>query len=1028
MVDVASVRTPEDLRAALKSLLASKHLSYDAVVRKAGGRVGKTTLSDILGGRTGLPRWDTLREVLAVCEVTGAQLDAWETAHRLAGDGGIGVPLETITNPFALEVHEPITVTTVADVAALPTYVHRQHDKTLAELVDRAVNGHSAIAVFVAGSSAGKTRALWEGLKPLRLAGGWRLWHPVSPTRPEALDQLDRVRPRTVLWLNETQRYLTEDQGDRVATALDTLLGDTTRAPVLIVGTLWPADFQRLCRDPAAATTKLLKRNAIEVPTAFAGTELDAVREAASEDPRLAMAVEHAEDDQITQYLAGGPELIHRYRFPGSPATRAVIDVAMDAIRLGHRNQLPYRLLRDAAPYYLAGVDRDSLDPGWFDDTLVETSRPCKGVRGPITRISSPAVPSRDDHDPDAGSFQLADFLDHHGRTDRAEVVPPLGFWEVLAHLADRRDLVSLGEQAQKLGLYRIAAQLWKNAAAGSNTQAATLLVRYLPDSDHEESRMATWVLDHAALVDPHFADSLLRQLWLRGATEPARKLAWRIVNTIPLTDTYDLARLSAVLIEVGAIRQSRRFAGRVSAECLPADVDDTVGLLHALQRMGAVRQARKLARRVVPGLSPAAPSDNADLLRELRKLGMTRAAMIFTRRASSEFNGAGAGELKKLLEEVRKLGAVAEYRDLVDHAATTVSFDDVDSTADLLMELGLWREIDQNVDLATRAVEALTEQGLEGAAAALRCVREMGGSFEEGSGVMAFIDQQRFGDADAAATLLAELRKFGGIADYHQLAERATTEVVVNSGEVILQAAQIIQQAGGEVDEYRELLREAAANELPDETTSGVIRLLENLREAGERERYQELAQRAAATNPLTAGYKVGRLLHELKRSGAVDQYQLLVHRAVTGIRMENITNVTWLLEALRELGELNQYDVLAQRAVGGIELDDPKNLSKLLRELRECGSNQRYAELARRVAAAMALPHVYSVALVLDELRLGGADEYVEELQKRVQATGLKMGAVASGYRALSADDDWYGREPDGSAAEPWSWRDLS
>ncbi|MGH8878930.1 MAG: hypothetical protein ACRD0P_16595 [Stackebrandtia sp.] len=97
------------------------------------------------------------------------------------------------------------------------------------------------IAVLVAGSSAGKTRACWEALHPLRDRKGWRLWHPFDPTRPEAAIQaLDTVGPRTVVWLNKTQEYLGGEDGERVAAKLRTLLADPGRAPVLVLGTLWP--------------------------------------------------------------------------------------------------------------------------------------------------------------------------------------------------------------------------------------------------------------------------------------------------------------------------------------------------------------------------------------------------------------------------------------------------------------------------------------------------------------------------------------------------------------------------------------------------------------------------------------------------------------------------------------------------------------------------------------------------------------------------------------------------------------------
>ena len=59
--------------------------------------------------------------------------------------------------------------------------------------------------MLVGGSSTGKTRACWEALELLRnQPEEWRVWHPISPSRPEAaLREVSWVGPRTVVWLNE---------------------------------------------------------------------------------------------------------------------------------------------------------------------------------------------------------------------------------------------------------------------------------------------------------------------------------------------------------------------------------------------------------------------------------------------------------------------------------------------------------------------------------------------------------------------------------------------------------------------------------------------------------------------------------------------------------------------------------------------------------------------------------------------------------------------------------------------------------
>ncbi|MFI0968248.1 hypothetical protein ACH4S8_43975 [Streptomyces sp. NPDC021080] len=153
-------------------------------------------------------------------------------------------------DPHELEVHSAgpriARRTGTLAVQALPGYVRREHDQVLAEAVQDVTVGHSQIVVLVGSSSTGKTRACWEAVQPL--AGmGWRLWHPFDPTRAaSALEDLHRVGPRTVVWLNEAQHYLGDRAGgEKTAAAVRRLLSSRERGPVLVLGTLWP-EYVRL--------------------------------------------------------------------------------------------------------------------------------------------------------------------------------------------------------------------------------------------------------------------------------------------------------------------------------------------------------------------------------------------------------------------------------------------------------------------------------------------------------------------------------------------------------------------------------------------------------------------------------------------------------------------------------------------------------------------------------------------------------------------------------------------------------------
>ena len=192
---------------------------------------------------------------------------------------------------------------------------------------------------------------------------------------------------------------------------------------------------------------ELLANRDITVPTTFTVAQLRRLRE--TRDARLAQAAARAQDGQVIQFLAGAPELLARYR-NAPPAAVALIHAAMDARRLGMRVGLPRTLLEAAAPGYLTGTEWDALGDDWLKQALAYTAVPCKGVRGPLTRIRprpassrAPGPGSRDSDEQLAGApagspgaplYRLADYLDQYGRYHWMGQFPPAGF---LAAAAD---------------------------------------------------------------------------------------------------------------------------------------------------------------------------------------------------------------------------------------------------------------------------------------------------------------------------------------------------------------------------------------------------------------------------------------------------------------------------------------------------------------------------------------------------------------------------------------------------------------
>lgn len=475
------------LRDKLSDELAHKRLTKAQLATRSG--LGRTTVQEAFRADGAVPSAETvaaLARALGVPEAELLDLRRRAAAHRngsVPGHGeGPGRPIGQ-WDPHDLEVHPSGSATAASSVRALSGYVRRAHDQVLNEAVSEVMEDRSRMLVLVGSSSTGKTRACWEAVQPLA-AEGWLLWHPYDPTRAEAaLADLDRVAPHTVVWFNEAQHYLGDPQtGERISAALHTLLTDSSRGPVLILGTIWPeyeAQYTAIPRpgkpDPHSRTRELLAGRTVTVPDTFDKDALGtAVILAQDGDRLLADALTRAgAHGRVAQDLAGAPELLRRYKH-GAPAVRALLEAAMDARRLGTGLHLPQAFLTDAAADYLTDDDWDRLTNDWAEAAYADLARPVHGKQVPLGR-TNPRPARRPPIGPTPTSaatrstgpmFRLADYLEQHGRTARRLLCPPASFWHAAhTHLALPGDLNNLAEAAKDMGRSQWAHHLCLRAA-----------------------------------------------------------------------------------------------------------------------------------------------------------------------------------------------------------------------------------------------------------------------------------------------------------------------------------------------------------------------------------------------------------------------------------------------------------------------------------------------------------------------------------------------------------------------------------
>ncbi len=478
-----------------------------------------------------------------------ASADAGSPARSARPARPAGAVRVSEADPRRLGVHAAISVPGVPEEIP-PEYVPRDADAAEFGIRIRvaAAAERGGFVLLVGGSSVGKTRCAVEAVRTL--LPDWWLVHPAGPAEISALAAAPA--PRTVVWLDELQRYLDGEHG---------LTGAVVRAQlnaphrVVIIGTIWTDQYAAYTTvpalggaDPHAREREVLDLAAvIRIDPEFSPAEQDRARAVAARDPRVAVALESA-GYGLTQTLAAAPQLVARWEdaLTAAPYAWAVLTAALDAARLGARAPLSADLLRAAAPGYLTSQQQAEAPKKWFKKARAYATSKLHGAAAALRPAG-----------PDMGQitgYTAADYLIQYAGRERFYARVPASTWDAaLSYIRDPADAARLADSARNRLLYRYAIPLYRHAADAGDEDAAWRLAEMLAQrGDLEELRARADTGDKVAAV------RLAGLLAERGDPDEA---AQTLRVAADAGDEIAAVRLAGLLFERGDLEELRARA-----------------------------------------------------------------------------------------------------------------------------------------------------------------------------------------------------------------------------------------------------------------------------------------------------------------------------------------------------------------------------------------------------------------------------------------------------------------------------------
>ncbi|MGY4958343.1 hypothetical protein [Streptomyces nigrescens] len=920
----------------------------------------------------------------------------------------------------------------------LTPYMVRAHDVELRNALEPAVAGHASVfAVLTGESTTGKTRTVYEAL--LQMTPHWSVARPSSARDLADLLSGPPLPARTVLWLDEAQRFLDGEMGSRAAVLLEETL---SQGPgLLAVGTLWAEYWETYATSSGspgiyAQVRHLLSgpnTKRIRVPDCLTARERQTLRDLAREAKdvdRVAYALDAGSDDgRVLQRLTYGPELVDAYTNGDlfRPTEYAVLTAAIDARRLGHHEPLPLELITAAADGYLTDRRRPG-DPHWASTALraVCAGERQDGTRTDVNRALTAMYEVRTRSGSPVANYEPDEYLDQHARLHRQGCLGPAALWGAFAdHVGDAQDLTRLAEAARTRGLYRMAAGLYRQAVQAGSVQAARRLGGGAVAVPVGGQHVVDWVARHVPLDNPRALAVLLRELpisargillgrslanqtalhdpqglaallhQLRQIPEEAagpvlHDLAHRAAEGVPTTHTYAVASLLRALGNADETDAVRKLAGRAAAHEPLDDPRTLAGLLKALRRAEAAWAARVLLERTdISCLDLTEAGAVASLLNELL---LAPAPPDVITALLQHLPASYPGPVASLLKALQTADPQAAQA-LADRTAADSPITDPKTVADTLRQL---KEAGQKTAIRVMLSRNPAQQAtLASPTDSLR--------------LLPVLKQVRaFGSLDVLARRIAEalpltdpaiiaaaLRAFRENTRHHTAAEilldrRPGDSVELNNPKALSTLLRELEYLLAH-ETVGALLHRDPISQVDLTDPVGLYDLICELRRLNAHCTARNLALRAAAHFPLSDPATVAQLLTKLQ--------QAAVPEAIDRLMSRNIA----------VHGSLRQARGLAQ-------------LLRVLQTLNHPASNRHIIGLLRACSVAPIVPNERDAELVYQLHTSHGMPES-DDLLNRIANAGLFTTFLRLAPPSTRASYR-YGRNPDGRPTGTWSW----